>query len=82
MLFATLRRFGKEFEVECDGTLESVFRNLAKRLGNDFYREVFDESGKIRDDRIITVDGRNLKDEKPRLKDGSVVAVFPPIAGG
>jgi len=85
LLFATLRRFGKEFEVECDGTLESAFKNLAKRLGdkgNEFLSEVFDENGNIRDDRIITVDGRNIKDEKPKIKDGSVIAVFPPIAGG
>ena len=81
-LFATLRRFGKEFEVECDGTLESAFRNLADKLGKEFLVEVFDENGDIRKDRIVTVDGRNVKDEKPKLKEGSIIAVFPPIAGG
>ena len=80
-LFATLRRFGKEFEVEGD-SLEDALRNLADKLGEDFYKEIFDEKGRIRDDRIITVDGRNIKDERPKLKDGSVIAIFPPIAGG
>ncbi len=80
-LFATLRRFGREFEVE-GRSLEEVLKRLAEKLGEEFYREVFDEEGKIRDDRIITVDGRNIKDEKPRIREGSVVAIFPPIAGG
>ncbi len=80
-LFATLRRFGKEFEVE-GNSLEDALRNLADKLGEDFYKEIFDEKGRIRDDRIITVDGRNIKDERPKLKDGSVIAIFPPIAGG
>ncbi|WP_456327700.1 MoaD/ThiS family protein [Archaeoglobus sp.] len=80
-LFATLRKYGKEFEVEGD-SLEEVLKNLAKKIGEDFYREVFDENGNIRNDRIITVDGRNIKDEKPKLKEGSVIAIFPPIAGG
>ncbi len=80
-LFATLRRFGKEFEVE-GNSLEEVLKKLADRLGEEFYREVFDENGSIRNDRIITVDGRNIKDERPKLKEGSVIAIFPPIAGG
>ncbi|WP_457549247.1 MoaD/ThiS family protein [Archaeoglobus sp.] len=80
-LFETLRRFGKEFEVE-GNSLEEVLRKLASKLGKDFYMEVFDENGSIRSDRIITVDGRNVKDERPKLKDGSVIAIFPPIAGG
>ena len=80
-LFATLRRFGKEFEVE-GNSLEDALKNLADKLGEDFYKEIFDEKGRIRDDRIITVDGRNIKDERPKLKDGSVIAIFPPIAGG
>ncbi|WP_457550715.1 MoaD/ThiS family protein [Archaeoglobus sp.] len=80
-LFETLRRFGKEFEVE-GNSLEEVLRKLASKLGKDFYMEVFDENGSIRSDRIITVDGRNVKDERPKLKDGSVIAIFPLIAGG
>lgn len=81
MLFATLRRFGKEFEVE-GNSLEDVLKKLAEKLGDEFYKEIFDENGKIRQDRIITVDGRNIKDEEPKLKEGSVIAIFPPIAGG
>ena len=37
-----------------------------------------------RDDRIITINGRNIKDIKDeiRIKEGDVIAVFPPVAGG
>ncbi|MET1124064.1 MAG: MoaD/ThiS family protein [Archaeoglobaceae archaeon] len=81
--FATLReKFGKELEVECDGTLEGAFRAAAEKIGEDFLREVFDDSGKLRDDRIILVNGRNVKDEEPKLEEGATIAIFPPVAGG
>lgn len=82
--YATLRdRFGKGIEVDCDGTLRGAFLSASKILGKDFLKEVFDENGAYRDDRIITVNGRNLKDELiENLKEGDRIAVFPPVAGG
>ncbi len=81
-LFATLReKFGRSVEVECD-CLEDCFKKAAVVLGEEFLKEVLDENGKIRDDRIITINGRNIKDELRDLKDGDTIAVFPPIAGG
>ncbi len=83
-LFATLRdRYKtKSVEVECDD-FKSAIINASKILGEDFYYEVFNEKGEIRNDRIITVNGRNVKDlEKIELKDGDKIAIFPPIAGG
>ncbi len=81
-LFATLReKFGKSVEVECNGTIEDCFVQASKILGKEFLNEVM-EGNRIREDRIITVNGRNIKDEKKELKDGDVIAVFPPIAGG
>ncbi len=83
-LFATLRdKFKtKSVEVECED-FESAIRNASKILGEDFYQEVFDDSGRIREDRIITINGRNVKDlEKVEVRDGDRIAIFPPIAGG
>ncbi|MCS7145004.1 MAG: MoaD family protein [Archaeoglobaceae archaeon] len=82
--YATLReKFGKSIEVECDGTLRGAFISASKILGEDFLKEVLDEKGNYRDDRIITVNGRNLKDEIIEiLRDGDRIAVFPPVAGG
>ncbi|AEA47908.1 MoaD/ThiS family protein [Archaeoglobus veneficus] len=85
-LFATFRdKYGtKALEVECDGNLESAFRSAAEILGKEFLEDVFDENGKIRQDRIITVNGRNIKDigDNVEIRDGDVIAIFPPIAGG
>lgn len=86
-VFATLRKkYGfREMEVRCDGTLRGLVEEAAKAVGNpELVYEVFDKDGKPRDDRIIMINGRNLKDLRGRveLKTGDVVAVFPPIAGG
>jgi molybdopterin synthase sulfur carrier subunit len=83
-LYATLReKYGKSVEVECDGTLKGAFLAASKKLGEDFLKEVFDEEGNFRDDRIITVNGRNIKDEIiEKLPENARIAVFPPVAGG
>jgi len=85
-LFATFRdKYNtKAVEVECDGTLEGTFQSAAKILGEKFLEDVFDENGNIREDRIITINGRNIKDLKGeiKLKEGDKIAIFPPLAGG
>ncbi len=81
-LFATLReKYGKSAEVECID-LKDAFIQASKIFGEEFVKEVFDENGNLRGDRIITINGRNIKDEIKKLKDGDLIAVFPPIAGG
>jgi len=83
-LFATLRdRYGKRVEVE-GRTIEEVVRKACETFGDEFYNEVFDENGRIRDDRIVLVNGRNLKDLKdmPELNEDDRISIFPPIAGG
>ncbi len=83
-LYATLRdKYGKVIEVECDGTLRGAFVAAAEKLGKEFLDEIFDEDGNFRNDRIITVNGRNIKDEMiEKLEEGARIAVFPPVAGG
>ncbi len=83
-LYAVLReKYKKVVEVECDGTLKGAFIAAAEKLGKDFLREIFDDRGSFREDRIITVNGRNIKDEMiEKLIDGTRIAVFPPLAGG
>ena len=83
-LFATLReRYGKRVEVEAR-TLEEAVKKACEFFGREFYREVYEEDGTLREDRIILINGRNVKDmeEIPELKDGDRIAIFPPIAGG
>lgn len=87
MLFATLRSKYKtrELTVKCDGTLLNLVENASKILGPEFIADVYDsKKGKVRDDMIIMVNGRNIKDLKAEvtLKDNDVIAIFPPLAGG
>lgn len=87
MLFATLReKYGvKDLNVECDGTLFDLIEKASKILGKSFLDEVYDKKqGKVRDNIIFMVNGRNIKDlgEKIKIKDKDVIAIFPPIAGG
>jgi molybdopterin synthase sulfur carrier subunit len=87
MLFATLRSKYKtrELTVTCDGTLLNLMENASKILGSEFIVDVYNrKKGKVRDDMIIMVNGRNIKDLKGEiiLKDNDVIAIFPPLAGG
>lgn len=87
MLFATLRSKYKtrELTVSCDGTLQNMIENASKILGPEFVDDVYDRKrGKVRDDIIIMINGRNIKDLEGEitLKDNDVIAIFPPIAGG
>jgi len=87
MLFATLRSKYKtrELTVACDGTLLNMIENASKILGPEFVDDVYDKKrGKIRDDMIFMVNGRNIKDLEGEitLKDNDVIAIFPPLAGG
>jgi MoaD family protein len=86
-LFATLRKnYGvKELDVECDGTIFNLIENASKILGRSFFDDIYDKNqGKVRDNIIFMINGRNIKDlgEKIKLTDNDVVAIFPPIAGG
>ncbi|MEM2273386.1 MAG: MoaD/ThiS family protein [Candidatus Bathyarchaeia archaeon] len=87
LLFATLRKkYGvKELVVSCDGTIIGLIESASKILGESFIDDVYDkERGRVRDDIIFTINGRNIKDlrEEIKLKDQDVVAIFPPLAGG
>ena len=86
-LYATLRdKYGaKGIVVECDGSIKNLIEQASKLLDEDFFDEVYDSRRNfVREDRIFTINGRNIKDIKGeiRLKEGDVVAIFPPIAGG
>jgi molybdopterin synthase sulfur carrier subunit len=86
-LYATFRdKYGlKDIQVRCDGSVDSLLKNAGKSLGKRFVDEIFDaKKENFRDDRIITINGRNVKNIKKKifLKDGDEVAIFPPIAGG
>lgn len=65
MLFATLRKkYGvKDLNVKCDGTLFDLIENASKILGEPFFNDVYDKNqGKVRENVIFMINGRNIKD--------------------
>ncbi len=87
LLYATLRRKYKvrELTVECDGTLQDLVEKASSILGREFLDEAIEkETRKLKSEIIFIVNGRNIKDiiGEVTLKEGDVVAVFPPVAGG
>ncbi len=86
-LFATLReKYGKKEIVVDAEDFKDAFYKASEVLGKEFLKEIFqnEELKEFRDDRIITINGRNIKDIKDeiKIKEGDIIAVFPPVAGG
>lgn len=84
--FASLRDKYKvrEVEVDCDGGLESFMRSLDSKV-RGVKRDLFDDEKKtVKDDVVFLLNGVNVKTMKEplRFKDGDLVSIFPPIAGG
>ena len=87
LLFATFReKYGtKEVSLAFDGSLEGFLEALSKRFGREIVNDIFDsEAKRFRNNLIIMINGRNLKDikEEVKFKDNDTVAIFPPVAGG
>lgn len=82
--FAMLQEAGREVEVEFEGsTLRDAFETLFS--AHPALRERIMENDRIKDFYKVFVNGRDiyhLGGLETQLKDGDVVAVFPPVAGG
>ncbi|MDI6884414.1 MAG: MoaD family protein [Hadesarchaea archaeon] len=88
-LFAGLRELAKQKAVMEDlpggGTVADVISRLSDRFGQEFQKQVIGERGQPSELLRILVNGRNLaslEGVETRLKDGDVLAIFPPVAGG
>ena len=87
MLFASFReKYGiKEIILEFDGTLEGFLEALGKKFGAQIIRDIFNhEKRTIKNDLIVMINGRNVKDIKDQIifNNGDNVAIFPPVCGG
>ncbi|MBS7287401.1 MAG: MoaD family protein [Candidatus Freyarchaeota archaeon] len=84
--FASLRDKYKvrEVEVDCDGGLESLMHSLDSKV-KGVRRDLFDDEKRtVKDNVLFLLNGVNVKTMKEpiRFKDGDIVSIFPPIAGG
>ncbi|MEM3402986.1 MAG: MoaD family protein [Nitrososphaeria archaeon] len=87
LLFATFReKYGaKEVSLTFDGSIVGFLDALRRRFGDGIINDIFDsEAKRFRNNLIIMINGRNLKDIKEgvNFKDNDTVAIFPPVAGG
>ncbi len=88
-LFAGLRELAKQKAVTEDlpdgSTVADVINRLGDRFGPDFRKQVLDERGRPNESFRILVNGQSiaaLQGAETKLRDGDVVAIFPPVAGG
>ncbi len=88
--FATFRDLLglKELQLETGSKenlkLIDLLESLFQRFGENFRSKIL-ENGNIRPKVNIMINGRNIKfldGVNSPLKDGDIVAIFPPVAGG
>ncbi|MEM2489177.1 MAG: MoaD/ThiS family protein [Thermoplasmata archaeon] len=87
LLFASLRdKYGiKEIVLNFDSTLNGFLNALKEKIGPGIIEDIFDPiKNQIKDNMIVTINGRNIKDIKGEIKfnENDVIAIFPPLAGG
>ncbi|MGB9727713.1 MAG: MoaD/ThiS family protein [Nitrososphaeria archaeon] len=87
LLFAIFReKYGvKEASLDFDGTLDGFLKALGERISPKLVEDIYDpEIKRIKNNLIVMVNGRNVKDIKGELRfnEGDTVAIFPPVAGG
>jgi len=87
MFFARFReKFNcKETTLDFNGSLKGFFNALSDKFSPELVNDLVDSSvNRIRDDLIVMINGRNIKDikESIKFKDGDKVAIFPPVGGG
>jgi len=75
-----------EVEIPEDLTLHDLMLILKEKLGEGIYKHVVEtERMEIKRTVIVFINGKNattLNGLKSKIKDGSIVAFFPPGAGG
>jgi len=68
-----------------DTTVYGLLRELSDIYGEDLHSELFDDSGGLREDLMVTVNEAIVSHENAgeiRLNPGDTVALFPTFPGG
>jgi len=88
-LFANLREFAKTKAVVEDiksGTsVGDVLQKICARFGARFREQVLNKRGQPNENVKVLLNGHNivfLQGTATKLRDGDVIAIFPPVGGG
>ena len=88
-LFANLREFaGQRAVVEeapSGASVGEVLQKICERFGAKFRQQIMDKRGQPNENVKVLLNGHNivfLNGTETRLKDGDVIAIFPPVGGG
>jgi len=83
--FFTLKEILGKGEVKldnCDNTIGGLLKELSKKHGEKFRKQIFDtKTGEVVFYRIV-LNGRQCKPFETQLKDGDVVEFYPAMGGG
>ena len=88
-LYSLFRKYIDDRQVELDPetnkTIRDLIRSLDEKYESVFSEKLIGEEETINPGAIILVNGQNihhLEQLDTELKDGDVLAIFPPSAGG
>lgn len=85
--FTTLRELAGEKQTEVRGdTVAEIIEKVVEKYGSKFRDSLFDkETGRIKPFYNILINGIRLSPREGldrEVKDGDVIAIFPPVGGG
>jgi molybdopterin synthase sulfur carrier subunit len=88
-LFANLREFAKTKaaveDIKSGTSVGDVLVKICERFGARFREQVLNKRGQPNENVKILLNGHNivfLQGAATKLKDGDVMAIFPPVGGG
>jgi molybdopterin synthase sulfur carrier subunit len=88
-LFANLRELAKTKavveDVKSRTSVGDVLKKICERFGAKFREQIIDKRGQPNENIKVLLNGRNivfLQSTATKLKDGDVIAIFPPVGGG
>lgn len=86
MFHATFREITKNRtivkDIDENSTVASVIAELAKKYGQDFKEVIDKDSGKITNEFLIILNGKNIRAIDEKLKDKDVLIFTLPLGGG